>query len=809
MYRSFTSLEDLFAHLKEDKEWTGANAAQHNRYPIRFVLFENFADFNDFILNRPDGIYKYSIDSLIDKDYPDVFLSYTELSNDIRSFTKKIPRNDFVIYPFSEMARFYNNSGPTEFDSLVKTIRGAQAPEDAQESKVRLYIPIVGMQGKMGKFMNDNSTFVWEYKSGTDSDTYTLVLTNGTTYGVSGLEEKFSYVSNLYQWLKLWEKGESVKKTIICSSPNIYSNAHHAQPDNAFSYLVCENAYQFLTQGLNLDFGVIEEPGEDEMQYWEQLASKIDISDFDFDKFVKERLDTFSLENGYDFIKSWFDCETDFDRWLLTIYFRKVSNGEGYINRVVAQCADLSKSELFSNIATLIFEDPNKEESIQERKAVMKLAASKGVVLTDMARKKLKAKLSAMAVSPELGGYYQAVKLLTPLTDEERQLAIDCVAKGKVRPHEIKEVFPGLYYYLEPMSLNSLSSENTWINEYFDAYKQSKIENYPLRRIGEIIASKNANPTAFQTWADNFKTVKTILHNRRDIDIIYWIDGLGVDWIPFIRNIISEFTKEHVFLNEIHVALADMPTTTSVNKSKLQSLLPEGQILPKIGDLDSFAHSHKKYPQYIIEEMRIVEDAIRKILEDYNGKKIAFVSDHGLTYLSQFEEGMKLAGLKSDHEGRKAKVDSGEFTPDNKYIILDDGNVCSLTHQSLIDKVDKGHGAHGGCTPEEILVPIIIVSPQKNANKYSVNLEDDEIDGTKPVVRFVIKGLSSIDVPTIDYNGVSYNLNNIGGDIYESERLNLVDTATKVSIRINGKSYNSYSIKISTGATEDDLFAGF
>ena len=809
MYRLFNSLDELFAHLKEDKEWTGANAAQHNRYPIRFILFENFADYNEFIINRPSGIYKYAIDTLIDMDFPDVFISYTELSKDIQAVAKRISTNDTVIFPFSEMARFYNNNEPNEFESLVKTIRGVQAPEDAQHSHVRIYIPVVGMQGKMGKFMNDNSTFVWEYKSVIEKGTYKLILTDGSTYGVGGLDEKFNVVSNLREWLKLWEQGENVKQTIICCSPNIYANAHYAQPDNAFSYLVCKNAYQFLTQALQLDFGVEEEPEEDELHYWEQLASEIDISNFYFDDFVKERFDTFTLKNGYDFIKSWFDCDTDFDRWLLAIYFRKISNGKGYVNHAITQCANLSKSELFSNLAILIFDLPLKDEFISERKAVMKLAVEKGVNITNEARNKLKAKLSAIAVSPELGGPYQAVKLLTPLTDEEQHLAIDWIAKGKIRPDEIQDVFPGLYHYLQPMSLNSLATENKWITEYFDSYRMSKISDFPQPKVGEIIASKNADPTAFQTWVDNFKTVKTILHNRKDIDVVYWIDGLGVDWIPFIRYIISQYAKEQVYLNEIYIAAAKIPTTTSTNKPILQSLLPEGKSLPKIGDIDSYAHLHKSYPQYIIEEMRLVEKAIREVLEYYNGKKIAFVSDHGLTYLSQYDGGMKLAGLTADHEGRKASITSDIFSTDYKYITLEDGTVCSLTHQSLTDKVSKGHGAHGGCTPEEVLVPIIIVSSQKNATSYSVAIDNDAIDGTKPKLRFTIKGLSSVDIPTINYNGVSYDLINIENDVYESERLNLVDTATKVTVHINGKPIDTYSIKVSTGATEEDLFDGF
>ena len=809
MHKQFTSLDDLFENIIEDKNWTGANAGQINRYPVRFVLFDNFADFYQFIVNRPAGIYKHSIDTMLDKNNPDEFLSYTELSKEIRAFTKKIPANDFIIYPFSEMARFYDNYDHNEFDSLVTTIRGQQAPEDAQLNHTRLYIPIVGMQGKMDKFMKDNSTYVWEYKSETDNGTYLLVITNGTTYNVSGLEEKYTVVHNLYEWLKLWEKGENVRKTIICSSPNIFANAHFAQPDNAFAYLECRNAYQFLTQGLNLDFGLTAEPSEEEMPFWEELAKHLDITNFDFDEFVRERLDTFTLKNGVDFIKSWFDCDTDFDRWLLTLYFKKISKGQGYIYRAVTQCATLSMSELFSNIATLIFDEVNKEAYLQERRQAMIMAAERGIKITDLAANKLSAKLSAIAASPESGGYYLAVKLLTPLTDAELQLCIEWVSRGKIHRDEIKAIFPQLYYYLEPLSLNSLDNSTQWIADYFDAYRRSKLADNIDSEVSEIISEKNANSASFRGWLDNFKTFRTVLYNRKDIDVLYWMDGLGVDWIPFIRNIISKYSKENIYLNEIYIATAELPTTTSVNKSKLQSLLPEGHQLPKIGDVDSFAHSSKSYPQYIIEEMKIVEDAVCKVLDQFNGKKIAFVSDHGITYLSQLADGLKIGGIKTDHEGRLATYTS-PIVDDNKYIKLDDGQtICSLTHWSLVDKVNKGHGAHGGCTPEEVLVPVIIVSSQKNATTYSASIVNDEIDATKPIINFIIKGLSSVDVPTLVYNGVTYHLTSKGNNTYESERLNLVDTATKVTVCINETPLTTFSIKVSTGATEENLFDGF
>lgn len=802
MHKAFTSLTELFDHIKEDKEWHGANSGQHNRYPIRFVLFDNFADFNEFIVDRPGNIYKYSLDDLLKPDYPDTFASYTELGKEIIDLVKRLPANDFVVFPFSEMTRFYT---PKEFESLVKTIRLTQPPSDSQEEHIRMYIPIVGMQGKMTPFIADHQTFVWEYKSTTEKGLYNLIITDGTIYGVQGLKKDYSVVTNLIEWLKLWKDGDKVKRNIICSSKTIFANAYNAQPDNAFTYVECRNAYDFLTKGLKIDFGVEIEPSNDELEYWEQLAQEVDVESFDFNSFINSRFDTYNIHDSLDFIKTWIECDNGFDRWLLTLYFRKISSGQEYVLRALNQCSNLSTSELFSNIATVIFDTQLLPTAIDERRKAMKIAASKNVKLTEMAEQRIEAKLKAMVVNPEQG-VYMALQLMTTLTESERRLMVQWIGEGRIKPVDIQRIFPDLYYYLKPMMLSQLGHNNEWVNKYFDAYRLSKVKNGISETVAEMISTYNANHATFTGWRDNFKTVRTILHKREDIDVYYWIDGLGVDWIPFIVNVIEEYSKENVYLNEVHVAVSSIPTTTSKNKPVLQSLLPVGEELSKLGSLDSFAHQHKSYPQYILDEFQIVRRAIHNVLDQYNGKKIAFVSDHGVSYLAQYSKGLKLAGLTSDHEGRLAHV-TGKMVSDDKYIILDDNEtVCSLTHASLTDKVNIGHGAHGGCTPEEVLVPIIIVSSHKNASNYSVKIIADEITGTNPIVEFVIKGLNSIDNPVLEYNGVAYALENIGNDIFRSERLNLVDTASKVFVKIGENFKTIFNIRVSTGAQEDDLF---
>ena len=126
------------------------------------------------------------------------------------------------------------------------------------------------------------------------------------------------------------------------------------------------------------------------------------------------------------------------------------------------------------------------------------------------------------------------------------------------------------------------------------------------------------------------------MSGRTDIDVFYWIDGLGIDWIPYISEQLSKV--QNIYLNEVNIARAFCPTTTVNNKAALLDISLNN--LRKIGDLDNHAHKQgNQYPTYIIEEINIVNSAIEKILGEYAGKKIAIVSDHGLTSLSQMRDG--------------------------------------------------------------------------------------------------------------------------------------------------------------------------
>lgn len=732
----------------------------------------------------------------------DKLITYSQLAALFESYIKSLPANDFVIAPFSEITRFYDNMRYAEFDSLLKTIRLIQSPEEAQSGHQRIYVPIIGMQSKVSKFKDDPNIHIWEYHSGTEYDNYHLILTNGTTYGVKGLEERYTLCEDLRHWIALWKNvGAKIKPQIICTSKCIFANSDNAQPDNAFKYTVCNNAFEFLTEGLGINLGKLSLREED-MPYWEELASCIDVTDFDFDVFVNQRFNTLNLNDENAFVQTWFEYKDTFSRWLLKTYFVWKSGERSYLIRVLENVTSLSTSDLFSQIATHIFDEPLDEASIGKRLSLLKEAKRQHVQIKSLAEQKVKAKLSAMAADPERGPLF-AMKYMSPLTLSEQCLMVEWVGQGKVEKNDIKNLFPELYAYLLPSSIKT-GKGNGWTNEYFQEYCLSKVGNQETGSLAKKLKELNGSQVSFETWRDGFKTVKTLMHNRQDIDIYYWIDGLGVDWIPFMTQVIDKHKADGVFLNEIYVAASELPTVTSVNKTKLDELA-NGK-LEKIGDVDKFAHTQKTYPAYLVEEFRIVEDAISKVLSLYNGKKIAFVSDHGISYMAQFGVGLNLAGVETDHAGRCGHWLKGSAQTDNNYIVLDDGQtLCSLNNNSLSAKTPMGQGAHGGATPEEVLVPIIIVSNQKNANAYSAKLQSSEIVASSPVLRYTIKGLSSIDTPFVTYNDVDYALHNIGGDVYESERLNLVNTSTRIILHI-GDFKQTDNLSINTGAQEDDLF---
>ena len=804
MYEELTNFEALKKLVRDDKEYWGVNATTLNRYPLRFVLFDDFKQYSEFVdfVQHEVGAVVQSVDKWMDHSYPDIMLTYTQLAVHIKDYVRESKGADCVIAPFSELARFYDNEKNKTFEALLKTIKGIEALPVALDRHQRVYIPIVGLEGKREPFSKDSQSIIWRLKTPEQHFTYRLILTDGETYNVQGLENKFTVVNNIFEWLSIWKDTErQTNQNIICTSKSVYANVRYARPDNAFSFVICNNAYEFLTKGLRLKFGGIEFKEEEE-KYWVELASHIDISnDFDFTAYVSKYFNVSVLSDYKTFIRLWLSNNGVYERWLLAHYYRSHISVGDYIRKILLETKSLTGNNFIEQMAMNF---TSASEEIRIRKYCLMEAAKKHITMRNEVQSTVTNRLESIAHKYNAAS---ALKYFTGISEREKELAITWLGKGLITKENIQNIYPDLFSYLsEPIGVSLKGSG--WLAAYFDAYKKAKISNTYTEEIKTQIGKVNANEIAFDSWYQDFSTTRTLMMNRHDIDIYYWIDGLGIDWIPLIRKIINERNSNGIYLNEVKVARAILPTKTSVNKPDLQKLLPDGDVLQKSGDIDALAHqSSNLWPNIIVEEIQKVREIIEEILDKYNGKKIAIISDHGLTYLSQLCKGLGLSCVESDHHGRIAKRTSGTWTKDDNYMVLDDGlTACALNHKSLCDKVPKGQGIHGGCTPEEVLVPIFIISNREIAIDWSAELLTTEISGANPQLRYEIKNVKATDVPYVLYDGRQYKLHRIEGDVFESEPL-LINPAEKVvAITIGNRSIEN-EIEISAGAVEDDPFA--
>ena len=165
------------------------------------------------------------------------------------------------------------------------------------------------------------------------------------------------------------------------------------------------------------------------------------------------------------------------------------------------------------------------------------------------------------------------------------------------------------------------------------------------------------------------------------VDYVYWIDGLGAEYIPFINHIVS---GQRVFVTEkCAYTRADIPSSTTHNRYDL----PPEQIFRTLDEKAHDSHGYRKYDT-LIEELAILRDAVEKIMQNHIGEncRIAIVSDHGLSYLSRKVESLKTEKT-AEHEGRYLLSDNAPRHDSDFVYHINEGDgqqyKVALRHASL------------------------------------------------------------------------------------------------------------------------------
>jgi hypothetical protein len=682
--KSFASVAQLLEEIHKDSQST---AVLNRRYAVRFIMLDNFNLYQDFVkeMTKSD-IQIFNLEQLIDTDNKDSWITTDTLVNTIKSLKGQI-----VVSPFSEIVRFYRD------DKFKALFEGMSLMELDQTT--RIYIPLIGLKHRFENFLNtfsriEESQPVWAiYCAESQPVEIDLIPYNFPC------PDSLNCLKTVYDWLVFW-KTHAPTERILCSSDTINTYSKYSQPDNIFDIKKIESAHAFISQFINAKIDIPYKPEEE--KFWQKLLPYIKGNTFSFKAFVEEHFNVHKLTIK-DLLNKWTSPETtEFDRWLLKHYYLQFIADNGYLNGIMPDCVDYSALRLFREIALSIFVDTNSQNQIQERNTLLNLFPQQ-YKLPESDLSEMKEQILDIAKTDT----DKAISLCSGRFDFEKELFIGWNKDGMLSLTELQKKYPDFASYMNDLKLNN------WTNTYIQAYKKAKIEDKYTDEIKNIVAEKNANENSFYEWynSNSFELSKELL-SKEKVDKIYWIDGLGIEYLSLIKEIIS---KSNFQIEKLMIAKTGIPSSTEHNKF---------EEVVKIEDLDNYIHNNLyQYPQTICKEIEIVKDIFSKILNQSAETTIAIISDHGLTALSRLVDSKKYAA-KASHEGRYIKLDSEETIEDTDYIRHKNGTdnfKVALTHASLNTKPIRE--VHGGCTPEEILVPFIVISNKKSARAVEKTVE--------------------------------------------------------------------------------------
>ncbi len=759
IFSSFGELTQEIIRDKETRDMLG------QRYAVRFIMLNNFNEFKElakFMTNI--GVDMLDLEMLIDAGEDDIWITKDTLKDAIKTCKKST-----FITPFSEVVRFYNDDDFRGFFNEIMLL------EDIHNPNKRIYIPLIGLQNRFTDFLNhfariQESAPIWRYDA--EAQSVEVFFAKYKDFVLPN-ESVQCQLDSLRDWLMFWKK-QAPQERIVCTSVPIAAKYKYSKPDNIFNFTRIANAYEFMAQFLELRFPFVYD--EDEKPYWEQLLKNLDktkLDSFSFEAFVRTSFNKVKFDAA-DVIAEWTDATAStYDRWLLRNYVKYTGFAElyPYICTCIDSVTSLSdENQLISMIATrILYNDiPSNrfsEYATERRNIIVENRYLFEQTLTEGDQNWLFERVREIFQSQ--GDLNSAIELCTGVFDFEKKLLMGWSVHNpnhKKLAEAVSKFYPEYAAYITTNKPSNFKVENQWFVDYIKAYKRAKMEDKYLDEITNFIKTKNNTAANFYKWYYEFDETREVLAEVNSNvlyrpDVVYWIDGLGAEFLAYILYLIGQENSGMKVVRS-QITRSYLPSSTHHNRF-------EGDIVKKYGALDELGHDPHGYKHFdtLKEELKVIKSIIQDILSISKKQKCtaAIVSDHGLSCLSRKVPSKKYDG-KFEHEGRYIKTSDDAIT-DPDYLVHENDKEgqkykMALTHSSL-SKVPT-HQVHGGCTPEEVLVPFILLSNKDltNSVKYQIKYTSEEIMLSNPVVNVTV--IPQPNSVTLTCEGKSYNMDRVG-----------------------------------------------
>lgn len=404
-------------------------------------------------------------------------------------------------------------------------------------------------------------------------------------------------------------------------------------------------------------------------------------------------------------MRDWKQLSTS--RKQLAMLWMHMTTGHSYIRHCFSKAASIA------DVPEIVFcEVFNVYQSHPEWVTEYKKAA------TALDMKRSPAFFKALANVPS---WEQQLSFLTGDSEEERIQIIHIIGKaiqrfnadGKTLADMVRSTYPALADYI---ALNDTAIEG--LSHYIQQYKRHKLANTLPTDPAFLFNLVDTDAFDYRYAAMN--------PYLQDDWFVLWIDGLGAEWYAYLVNRLQQCLTENFSLESAAIAQATLPTETSYNAQWNEM----EKRFHKLDKLDKLAHhgviDNPDYYACIEAQIRFMDEIVHHALELLSQhQRVIITGDHGTSRLA----------ARAFHEG-----DAYKLLPPAKAKVCSLGRYCELTQPvSSHSDVEREHGEylvissydhyisrgnaagyndeetatygelHGGATPEEMLVPVIVL----------------------------------------------------------------------------------------------------
>ncbi len=780
--KEFNELKELLAELEKDKSSPSVSA---KRYPVRFIFMNSQNSLIEFSKAMLEQKIK-RIDLIDSLPYEDGWLT----PSNIQKVFKSANESCFIL-PLSEVLRFFSK------DDFSNTLRAISEIESS--TNIRIYMPMIGLKERFEiEFWNsfyrkDEWAPVWMLNEA--SDKITVYQINFDLEDFANVPSGFNKVNNTLEWLKLAEKNDL--RNVLSTSKSLALFYNNFLPDSRFDLKVVNNYKEYLDYLQNTKLEV--DYSDTESKYWKEIIKE--VSNFKINSFEDLFLNHFNYKatdkiDVQTLISTYIKSAPEFDKWLIKKYILKSKISQTkYLQAVLENTESLDKLNFIKSLWLKAFDEED-DDYYEERKLYLYYIHKSLKEPFLPVEQELSEKLKEYDNIP----LKEKSKLLTSITFAERKHIIESLKKSESFEDDkeiLKDIYPELYHYL---NWNNIEVENEiegWIFEYFKEYNESKVLDEKSDRIEELLNTYNKDINALFKWY--YKIKKELPH---DFDKVVWVDGLGAEWFPLLSYYLERYGKENnKFIQVKKFTRANLPSITECNRYSAD----------KIDDLDKYIHSESpyKHPDDMIMEFEIIKNIASRIISK-SDNSVYIVSDHGFTFLSQKRYGQikRLDFEGAEHDGRCIQNVKKDFN-DEYYVTLsaDSGDcanqksIVALKHHSLDDV--PAREVHGGATPEEVIVPFILVTKNNESEEYVISPKHSVVESRNPVLTITIKPKPKYK-PSINLDNKHFELNNTEENNYKTN-LNKIKPGTyELEVEIGTKKYK-ITIEVKGGFKEKEL----